>query len=69
MLFRSIDLYKAGRITGVKKTIDKGKSVYTFALGSKHLYDTIDRNPDFHNCPVERAGPANLNNRISGFSA
>lgn len=48
-----IDLYKAGIVSGSNKTMDPAKSVYTFALGSKYLYDTIDRNPDFHCCPVE----------------
>lgn len=48
-----VDLYKAGKVTGARKTMDKGKIVYTFALGSHYLYDTIDRNPDFHCCPVE----------------
>jgi acyl-CoA hydrolase len=48
-----IDLYKAGLITGANKQLDVGKSVYTFALGSQYLYDTIDRNPDFLCAPVE----------------
>ena len=29
------DLYEAGRITGARKALDLGKSVYTFALGSR----------------------------------
>ena len=41
------DLYKAGRISGSRKTLDPGKIVYTFALGSNSLYATIERNPDF----------------------
>ena len=48
-----VDLYKAGRVTGSRKTLDPGKSVYTFALGSRDLYATIDRNPDFHCCPAD----------------
>ena len=48
-----IDLYRAGLITGARKTIDTGKSVYSFALGSRYLYDAIDNNPDFHCCPVD----------------
>ncbi len=43
-----VDLYKAGRITGARKTLDPGKIVYTFALGSQGLYDAAHRNPDFH---------------------
>jgi acyl-CoA hydrolase len=47
------ELYKAGRITGSRKTLDPGKIVYTFALGSSALYATTDRNPDLHCSPVD----------------
>jgi acyl-CoA hydrolase len=45
-----IDLYHSGLITGSQKTLNPGKLVCTFALGSKYLYDAIDNNPDieFH---------------------
>ena len=46
-------LYKAGRITGARKQLNVGKAVYTFALGSRDLYATLDRNHDMHCCPVE----------------
>jgi len=48
-----IDLYKAGCITGASKAIDPGKIVCTFALGSRALYETIDRNEDFLSCTVD----------------
>jgi butyryl-CoA:acetate CoA-transferase len=40
-----VDMYEAGRITGKRKTLDRGKMVYTFAMGSKKLYDFLDNNP------------------------
>ncbi|SES92344.1 acetyl-CoA hydrolase/transferase family protein [Anaerobranca gottschalkii] len=40
-----VDLFKAGVITGRKKTLFPEKMVATFALGSKKLYDFIDDNP------------------------
>ncbi len=40
-----VDMYEAGRISGVYKTLDKGKMVYTFAMGSNKLYDFMDENP------------------------
>jgi acyl-CoA hydrolase len=46
-------LYQGGRIDGAAKTLNRGKIVYTFALGSNELYAAIDRNPDFHCCPVD----------------
>jgi acyl-CoA hydrolase len=48
-----IDLYRDGRITGARKQLNPGKMACTFALGSRHLYDAIDRNADFHFCPVD----------------
>jgi acyl-CoA hydrolase len=39
-----IDMFESGRMTGMKKNIDTGKIVYTFALGSKRLYDWVDHN-------------------------
>ena len=47
------ELYKAGRITGTRKTLDPGKIVFTFALGSSSLYKTIERNPETLCHPVD----------------
>jgi acyl-CoA hydrolase len=48
-----IDLYEAGVVTGSAKNVNRGKVVCSFGLGSQHLYDTIDDNPDFSCQPVE----------------
>ena len=47
-----VDLFDAGKLTG-NKPIDKGKAVYTFAGGTKRLYDFIDDNPICCNAPVD----------------
>jgi len=47
------DLYKAGRISGARKRLNPGKLVYSFALGSRDLYATLDGNHDMHCCPVD----------------
>jgi acyl-CoA hydrolase len=39
-----VDLYEAGAVTGRRKTLWKGKMVGAFALGTRKLYDFIDRN-------------------------
>lgn len=41
-----VDLYEKGVITGTNKTLDKGKMVAAFLMGSKKLYDFVDNNPD-----------------------
>ena len=48
-----VDLYEAGCVTGSRKTLDTGRCVFTFALGSQHLYDAITRNPDMICRPVD----------------
>jgi len=40
-----VDMYEAGRVTGRLKQVDPGKMVYTFAMGSKRLYDFLHNNP------------------------
>ncbi|HXJ42073.1 MAG TPA: acetyl-CoA hydrolase/transferase C-terminal domain-containing protein [Bryobacteraceae bacterium] len=47
------ELYRAGRITGARKTLNPGKVVYTFTLGSRWLYAATHQNPDFLCCPVD----------------
>jgi len=48
-----VDMYEAGRITGLRKQLDKGKMVYTFAMGTKKLYDFLDNNPNCASYPVD----------------
>jgi acyl-CoA hydrolase len=42
------ELYRSGRVTGARKTLEPGKVVYTFALGSLALYATANRNPHLY---------------------
>lgn len=48
-----IDLIEAGVITGKKKSLDRGKIVASFVMGSKRLYDYVDNNPVFSFNPTE----------------
>lgn len=48
-----VDMVEAGRITGMKKQIDQGRMVYTFAAGTQKLYDFIDNNPQCAGYPVD----------------
>jgi acyl-CoA hydrolase/GNAT superfamily N-acetyltransferase len=40
-----VDLIQSGAINGTRKTVDHGKVVASFCLGTKKLYDFIDNNP------------------------
>ncbi len=58
-----VKMTKAGKITGACKNIDKYKQTFSFAMGTKELYDFIDDNPgviaysvDYTNSPVVVAG-------------
>ncbi len=46
-------LVDAGVITGSQKSLDRGKIVTTFAMGTQKLYDYVDNNPLFSFNPTE----------------
>jgi acyl-CoA hydrolase len=48
-----IDLIEAGLVTNARKRINPGKTVFTFAGGSKRLYDMTHRNQLIHVYPVD----------------
>lgn len=48
-----IKLVEAGVLTGKKKTLDRGKIVASFCMGTRRLYDLLDRNPLFAIKPSE----------------
>jgi butyryl-CoA:acetate CoA-transferase len=48
-----LDMYKAGKLTNNLKSIDRGKGVWSFGLGSRELYDWVHRNPGLASFPVE----------------
>jgi RimJ/RimL family protein N-acetyltransferase/acyl CoA:acetate/3-ketoacid CoA transferase beta subunit len=48
-----IDLIECGAITCAKKTLNRGKIIASFCMGSKRLYDYVDNNPFFEFYPTE----------------
>jgi acyl-CoA hydrolase len=62
-----VELYKAGRINGGKKILNPGKIGYSFGLGSKVLYEAVDRNPDFQCYAIDYTNLPHIimqNNRV-----
>ncbi|HOQ10830.1 MAG TPA: acetyl-CoA hydrolase/transferase C-terminal domain-containing protein [Spirochaetota bacterium] len=47
-----VSLYESGKVTGSKKKIDHFKMTYTFAMGTKKLYDFLHLNPTCASYPV-----------------
>lgn len=48
-----IELIESGAVTCAKKTLNHGKIVASFCMGSRRLYDYIDNNPFFEFYPTE----------------
>ncbi|AEG13961.1 acetyl-CoA hydrolase/transferase [Desulfofundulus kuznetsovii DSM 6115] len=55
-----VELYEAGKITGARKTIDRFKMVYTFALGDARLYEFVHNNPACAIYPVDYTNNVNV---------
>ena len=47
-----VDIAKAGKINGSKKSIDRFRQTYAFGAGTKKLYDYLDENPELMSAPV-----------------
>lgn len=48
-----MDLMKAGVVTNKRKNLHTGRSVATFLMGTKALYEFVDNNPDIEVYPVD----------------
>lgn len=48
-----VDLTLAGNVNNKRKALNMGKSVYTFAMGQKAMYDFLDDNPSVESWPVD----------------
>ncbi|MCW0323392.1 itaconate CoA-transferase RipA/Ict [Pantoea dispersa] len=48
-----VELVRSGVVTNRRKSIDRGKSVFTFAMGQKAMYDYLDGNPSVFSRPVD----------------
>ncbi len=47
-----VDIAKAGKINGSKKSIDRYRQTYGFGCGTKKMYDYLDENPEMMSAPV-----------------
>jgi itaconate CoA-transferase len=48
-----VDLIKSGAVTNSRKTLNPGKTIFTFAMGRKSMYDYTDGNPSIESQPVD----------------
>lgn len=62
-----VDISLAGKITGSKKNIDKGRQTYAFGAGTKKLYDFIHNNPQCLSAPVDYTNDVRVISSIDNF--
>lgn len=62
-----VEMTENGRVTGLKKTIDKGRQCFAFAAGSKKLYDYINKNPKIMAAPVNYTNDVRTLSGIDNF--
>ena len=62
-----MDLVEAGVVTGVAKQLNRTKSVGTFALGTRRLYDFLDENTAFELWPVSYVNDPRVIAQEQGF--
>ncbi|MBR0398131.1 MAG: butyryl-CoA:acetate CoA-transferase [Eubacterium sp.] len=61
------EIAKAGKITGKRKALDKGRQVYAFAAGTQEMYDYINRNPDVMCAPIDYTNDVRVIAQIDNF--
>lgn len=62
-----VDIAKAGKINGSKKSIDPYRQTYAFGAGTKKLYDYIDNNPELMSAPVDYVNDVRTISAIDNF--
>ena len=67
-----VDLANTGVITNRAKTLNRGKSVFTFAMGQKAMYDYLADNPSVESWPVDYVNDPSViaqNDRVISINA
>ncbi len=62
-----VDLVCAGVVTNRRKAINRGKSVFTFAMGQKAMYDYLTENPSVESWPVDYVNDPAIIAQIDNF--
>ncbi|MBO4838185.1 MAG: butyryl-CoA:acetate CoA-transferase [Lachnospiraceae bacterium] len=62
-----VDMAMAGKITGSKKNIDRGRQVYAFGAGTQKMYDYLDSNPELMAAPVNYTNDDRVIAQIDNF--
>lgn len=64
-----VDLVEAGVVTGVEKEVRRNRTVATFCLGTRRLYDWLDENPSVEVLGVDFVNDPRVIARMSRFAS
>ncbi|MEA4932041.1 MAG: butyryl-CoA:acetate CoA-transferase, partial [Lawsonibacter sp.] len=62
-----VDMAMAGKLSGQRKALDKGRQVYAFAAGTQKLYDYVNRNPAVMAAPVDYTNDVRVLAQLDNF--
>jgi len=62
-----VDMIESGRMNGSKKSLDRYRVPYTFAMGSKRLYDFVDNNPAAASYPADYTNDPRVIAQLDNF--
>lgn len=62
-----VDIARAGKITGDKKNLDRGRQVYAFGAGTQKMYDYMHMNPELMSAPVNYTNDDRVIAQIDNF--
>ncbi len=62
-----VDIAKAGKINGSRKSIDRFRQTYAFGAGTQKLYDYLNDNPQCMSAPVDYTNDVRVISQIDNF--
>lgn len=62
-----VNMAKAGKVSGKYKNINKGRQTFTFAAGSKEMYEYLNNNPELMGAPVDYVNDVRVIASIDNF--
>ena len=62
-----VDIARAGKITGAKKNLDRGRQVFAFGIGTDKLYDYVRENPELMAAPVDYTNDVRVIAQLDNF--
>lgn len=62
-----VDIAMAGKITGARKNLDRGRQTYAFGAGTQKLYDYLADNPACMSAPVDYTNDVRVVAQLDNF--